>query len=74
MMNGSSEEQISINWVKLKRWCDLTGDTPDAVHARRKTAKWIDGVHCKVCDGKLWVNISEGQAWVSHGKKKSPVG
>jgi len=37
-----------MKWIKLLRYCELTGDTPNAVHARRKKGTWLDGVHCQV--------------------------
>ena len=64
-----SEVSISLKWVKLNRWCNLTGDTRDAVHARRKTGKWIDGIHCQLRDGKLWINIEASQSWVESPTK-----
>ena len=64
---------VSLKWVKLSQWCNLTGDTRDAVHARRKTGKWADGVHCKVRDGNLWINVVEGQKWVESEMKRSHV-
>ena len=65
---------VPLKWVKLNHWCNLTGDTRDAVYARRKTGKWTDGVHCKVRDGNLWVNVIEGQSWVESEIKRSPAG
>mgnify|MGYP003625770231 CR=1 FL=1 len=60
----NTNELVALKWVKLKHWCNLTGDTGNAVHARRKTGKWKDGVHCMVRDGNLWINIREGQSWI----------
>ncbi len=54
-----------MKWVKLKRYCELSGDTPNAVHARRKKGLWLDGVQCKLGpDGNLWVNLDEVEKWV----------
>jgi hypothetical protein len=52
-------------WVRLKRYCELTGDTPDAVHARRKRGIWIDGVQCKLGpDGHIWINLEGVDQWI----------
>jgi hypothetical protein len=64
----------AIEWVKLTKYCDLSGDTPDAVHGRRRLGKWQDGDQCKVADGHLWINIPRVEQWVanvgtSKGKK-----
>jgi hypothetical protein len=53
-----------VSWVKLKKYCELTGDTAAAVHARRRSGKWLDGVHCRLADELLWVNLVEAQRWV----------
>ncbi len=59
---------LAIKWVKLKRYCQLSGDTACAVHAKRRKGAWLDGVHCKVGpDGNLWVNILEVESWVEKG-------
>lgn len=56
------------DWVKLKKYCENTGDTPDAVHAKRKKGQFVDGVHCKIADdGNLWVNTVEVDKWVESG-------
>lgn len=52
-------------WVKLPKHCAETGDTPDAVHARRRKKVWKDGVHCRVGpDGNLYVNPEAYNKWV----------
>lgn len=58
-------ELYGAPFVRLSRWCSLTDDTPDAVHARRKAGKWVDGKHCHITDGKLWVNLKEAAAWIA---------
>lgn len=65
-----------MRWVKLNKYCDLTGDTPDAVYAKNRRGLWTPGVHFKKApDGCLWVNIEEVNKWVeqteterSHGE------
>jgi hypothetical protein len=54
----------SVIWVKLKKYTELTGDTAAAVHARRRAGKWLDGIHCKIADDALWVNLKTAQLWV----------
>lgn len=58
------EQQACVQWVLLKRWCELTGDTKDAVYSRRHARKWADGIHCKKKDGKLWINVPEAMTWI----------
>lgn len=33
----------AITWVKLQKYAEISGDSCDAVHARRKAGKWLDG-------------------------------
>lgn len=57
-----------VKWVKLKKYCQVSGDTTNAVHGKRKRGMWLDGLHCKVGpDGNLWVNLEEVEKWVEFG-------
>jgi len=59
-----------MRWVKLKKYCELSGDTSDSVHAKRQRGQFVDGVHCKIAgDGKLWVNVEAVEKWVEQGNK-----
>lgn len=52
-------------WVKLRHYCEMTGDTPDAVHARRRKGVWADGVQCKLGpDGNVWICPEAVDAWI----------
>lgn len=62
---------LPLRWVKLAKYCELTGDTPDAVHSKRRRGQFLDGVHCRVApDGNVWINIEAVDEWVQ-GKAKS---
>jgi hypothetical protein len=50
--------------VKLERYAEITGDSVDAVMARRKAGKWLDGEQCKMVDGRIWVNLQAVEEWV----------
>jgi hypothetical protein len=57
---------MTLAWVKLKKYCEQSGDTTDAVHAKRRRGQWLDGIHCRVADdGNLWVNLEAVNEWVS---------
>jgi hypothetical protein len=54
-----------LQWIRLAKYCELTGDTSDAVHARRRKRQWADGVHCRIGpDGNVWINPAEVNKWV----------
>lgn len=60
-----SVEMQPIKWVRLKHYCALSGDTADAVHARRRRGQWLDEVQCRIApDGNLWINLCEVARWV----------
>lgn len=59
-----------MKWVKLPHYCKQTGDTSHAVHHRRRTGVWQDGVHGKMVDGRLWVNMEAVQAWIEGNPKE----
>ena len=53
-----------VRWVLLKKYCELTGDTRGAVHKRRAAGIWLDGRHCQIKRGRLWVNLPAVDRWV----------
>ena len=73
MKSFHDEDVVSVRmmkWVKLKRYCEVSGDTQSAVHAKRKKGIWIDGQHCVVAeDGNLWIDLGEVERWVEHGSQ-----
>lgn len=59
-----------MNWVKLAKYCEMSGETKYAVYGKRRSGAYVDGVHCKLAeDGKLWVNIDMIEQWVQFGQK-----
>ncbi len=59
-----------VKWVKLKKYCQISGDTSNAVHAKRKRGMWLDGIQCKIGpDGNVWINLDEVEKWVENGNK-----
>ncbi|MFO3210892.1 excisionase [Legionella pneumophila serogroup 2] len=59
-----------VKWVKLKKYCQISGDTSNAVHAKRKRGMWLDGIQCKIGpDGNIWINLIEVEKWVENGNK-----
>lgn len=63
-----------MKWVKLKKYCLDSGDTANAVHAKRKKGVWLDGIQCKMGpDGNLWINLIEVERWVENGNKATNI-
>src|SRR5690606_28742944 len=64
LSGGRRDMSYFVAWVKVEKYAELTGDSVDAVNARRKAGKWLDGNQCKIVDGRLWVNLSAAEEWV----------
>ena len=57
-----------MKWVRLKKYCELSGDTEYAVRHRRVRGIWLDGIHARLApDKRLWVNLDEVNKWVEQG-------
>ena len=55
----------AMKWVRLQKYCELSGDTLDAVHARRRRGEWLNDIQCRLAPDKhLWVNLQEVEKWV----------
>lgn len=35
----------TFNWVRVSKYCNHTGDSIDAVNARRRRGEWLEGRH-----------------------------
>ncbi|WP_395701233.1 excisionase [Aquabacterium sp.] len=66
-----------LTWVRLKRYCELSGDTPAAVRGRLKSGRWLRDIHARRPEGseELWVNLDAVNDWAAgrlpttdHGK------
>jgi len=64
-------DSYPLTWVKLERYAEMSGDTVEAVKARRKSGKWLDGDQCKIVDGRLWVNLPAVKEWVEKWDPKN---
>ena len=56
----------TMKWVKVNKYCDLSGDTSEAVRARRRNQKWTEGVQWVKREGSIWINPSEVEKWVEN--------
>ena len=58
---------ITLKWIKAVKYCELSGDTLEAIRARRRARKWLEGVHWRKQDGVIWINPAEVDKWVENG-------
>jgi hypothetical protein len=57
-----------VKWVKLKKYLDESGDTPDAVQKKIARGLWIENHQFKDApDGVRWYNLEAIEAWVEKG-------
>lgn len=59
-----------IEWVKLEKYIELTGDTRESVLNRRKMGKWLDGVESKIVDKRIWINLKKVEEWVDNESQR----
>lgn len=52
--------------IKLKEWCKLTGETPNAVYHRISAGKWLDGIQFIRVEGKIWIEYKQAQKWLKN--------
>jgi hypothetical protein len=59
-----------LHWVRLSKYCELSGDTPDGVSKRLRNGKWLRDIHARRPEGsaELWVNLTAVNDWVE-GKR-----
>lgn len=57
-----------MKWIKLEKYCEISGETKNAVHGRRRSGVWVDGRECKVVLGSLWVNTEAVEQWIEKSK------
>jgi len=51
--------------VLIKKFCELTGYTPDAVNGKIKNGVWLKDVHWrKGPDGHRFINLESYEEWV----------
>ena len=55
-----------MKWVKLARYCELTGDTPGAVRMRRHRGEWRDGEETQIRKRHIWVNLEAVEKWLEN--------
>ena len=53
-------------WVLAEKFCELTGNTPNAIHQRRRRGLWLDGTHTAVVQRRLYVNIKAADQWIKN--------
>ena len=59
-----------LNWVTVKRFCELSGETEKAVEGKRQTGHWIKGIHWVLSpDNRVRINLEKVEEWVVNGNQ-----
>lgn len=61
----SDHTRYRPEWVKLERFCELTGYTEDAVRLNRKRGIWPDGIITQIRNRRIHVNLRAYDQWVA---------
>lgn len=56
---------IKLGCLPLKRYCQITGETSNAVYQRLRKEVWKEGIHAFQPDGSAWwIDLVAVRAWV----------
>lgn len=54
----------AIGGIPLKRYCQITGELPNAIYQRKFRKVWLEGVHLtRPNGGDWWVDLAMVNAW-----------
>ena len=65
MFNNDSKLLINFDWVLADTYCSYTGDTRDAINARRRRGEWLEGNHYIVRKRRIWINLVAVKQWLT---------
>jgi len=64
MYHNDNKRPINFDWVLTNTYCNHTGDTRDAINARRRRGEWLEGIHYIVKKRRVWINLDEVKQWL----------
>ena len=56
--------------LPISAYCNLYGETPEAINKRLQRQHWIEGVHVLKVEGskERWIDITEVKKWARKNK------
>ncbi len=60
-------QKLPIKWVRLDKFCQVTGFTPKSVYALVRNGRWMISKHFIKRGRRLYINIVEYERWVERG-------
>lgn len=65
---------MDIDSIKVKKFCELTGYTPAAIHLKISRGVWLNGrEYTKAPDGNILVSIKGYEDWINKSREKIPA-
>ena len=62
---------VEVEWVKIPKYCELVGDTVEAVKAKIKRGLWAEEKHYrKAADGRIYISLREVSEWIAKSKHR----
>ena len=58
---------VALEWVPINRYCEMTGESSDAVDKRVRSGHWLRDVHVRVPTGssRMWINLEAVNEWAA---------
>ncbi|MBC5791243.1 excisionase [Providencia sp. JUb39] len=62
---------LSVECLPISKYCELFGESTDAINKRVQRRFWQEGVHVLKVDGskERWIDIKEVNKWVRKNKQ-----
>ena len=55
-----------IDWVRIEKYCEISGETPSSVKTKRQNGIWPEGIIWrKMPDGVIWYNLPNINKWLN---------
>ncbi|MFH0128776.1 excisionase [Variovorax sp. VaC1] len=61
---------VAMEWIPMNRYCELYGETADAIDKRLRSGHWLRDVHVRHPAGskQSWINVTAVNDWAA-GRK-----
>lgn len=69
-METTMNTNLSVECLPISKYCELFGESTDAINKRVQRHFWQEGVHVLKVDGskERWIDIKEVNKWVRKNK------
>jgi len=65
---------MTIDSIKIKKFCELTGYTPNAIKMKIHRGIWLNGrEYTKAPDGNILISIKGYENWINKSRELIPA-